>query len=334
MHSFIFNFKSYWRHKLGLLILLILFTTLELTVFRNLNFYGQSSGFIGQLDTLQESFSHAKKQNITYAVFGDSQSLDALRPDLMAAEANLEKDSLFNFSITGGKAYDIYHTYLTYRNQMPALKKVIIVVNEHQLNSSAIDEDIKFRYYAGLKDRFKVMNKNNYGELLIGWGSKAFDMRTIWSKMLDQFITGKLKAPPKWQPGGLQAETYTIPQNKSISYAKSTADRWFKDFDLNGLQADSFQRLLADLKSRGVEITVLKIPRSEEFETAVKEKYGEQQREFDQQVKALTDLYGGTYYIMSNAGLTLQDDFRDTNHVNPKGASIISRNVARLWLRP
>ena len=66
---------------------------------------------LGQFAELDRSFKHADAEKITVAIFGDSHSIDALRPEYMAEPAGLTPENIFNFSISGGKAFDIYHTY-------------------------------------------------------------------------------------------------------------------------------------------------------------------------------------------------------------------------------
>lgn len=331
MSSFISNFKKRRLYNLGLIGLLVLFGIAENRVFRNLDFYGiQPYSFVGQLSELEHSFELMDSDRIMTVVLGDSQSIDALRPGLMEKAAGRESGTIFNFSISGGKAYDIYHTYLDYIDQLPSLKEAIIVVNEHQLNSAGIDQDIKFRYYAGFGDRLHVMNKNNYGELLLGWVSKAYDMRSIWAPMLDKYFEDDLPDPVEWKSGGIRARTAKAPLTDQN--AEDTATRWFENYKLDGMQTDSFEALLSNLHQRGVRVTILQIPRSSLFETAVTKLYpNEQQRYFDT-IAELAGKYEAEFVVMSNEDLPDEQYFRDTNHLNAKGASIISQEVAERWL--
>lgn len=331
MSSFISNFKKLRVYNLGLIGLIVLFGIAENRVFRNLDFYGmQPYSFVGQFSELEHSFALMDSDRITAAVFGDSQSIDALRPDLMEKAAGFEAGTIFNFSVSGGKAYDTYHTYLEYADQLPSLREAVIVVNEHQLNSADIDKDVKFRYYAGLGDRLRVMNKDNYGELLLGWVSKAYDMRSIWAPMMDQYWEDKLPDPVQWKPGGIRARTAKAPL--TVQNAEDTATRWFENYQLDGLQTDSFEALLRTLHQRGVRVTILQIPRSSLFESAVTKLYpGEQQHYFDT-IAQLARKYEDEFFVMSNEALPDDQYFRDTNHLNAKGAAIVSKEVAERWL--
>lgn len=331
MNLFISSFKKRRLYNLGLVGLLVLFDIAEHRVFRNLDLYGrQPYSFIGQLSELEHSFELMEPGRITTTVFGDSQSIDALRPDLMEKAAGRKSGSMFNFSISGGKAYDIYHTYLEYADQLPSLQEAIIVVNEHQLNSAGIGQDIKFRYYAGLGDRLRVMNKDNYGELLLGWVSKAYDMRSIWAPMVDKYREDDLPDPVQWKPGGLRARTATAPL--TAQNAEDTANRWFEKYQLDGLQTDSFESLLRSLHKKGVRVTILQIPRTSLFETAVKKLYPVEQQQYFDTIDKLAREYDADFEVMSNEDLPDDTYFRDTNHLNAKGAAIVSKEVAERWL--
>lgn len=329
--------KRLWRRiSWGFIGFVLLFASAEIFVFRDLDFYANEyRSSVGQFAELDYSFRHSKTDQVTLAIFGDSQSKDALRPDLLAAASGRSPDSIFNFSISGGKAFDIYHTYLKFADRLPNLKEAIIVVNEHQINSYNMANDEKFRFYAGLQDRVRVMNWDNYGELALGWVSKGFDMRGVWSRMLKSDLSGTLPKKPLasiYQPGGLRAETQIEKDGLTTAYAENRADGWFAQYDTDGLQTDSFEALLSHLHARGVRIVILQIPRSQLFEEVVKRKYPAEQQEYLQIISSLAKKYDAEFTVMSNEGLTLKDDFRDTNHVRPKGAAVVSREVAQRWL--
>lgn len=313
---------------------LVLFILAEILVFRSQMLLSYSPGSsLGQFAELDRSFKHADAEKITVAIFGDSHSIDALRPEYMAEPAGLAPENIFNFSISGGKAFDIYHTYLKYRDRLPALHTAFVAVNEHQINSFEMADDIKFRYFAGLGDRIKVMDRDNYGELLLGWVSKAFDLRSFWNGLWESYRNGTLKYQPRWSPGGLPARTDGGGYYSTVEYAEDTADRWFKGYDPYGLQTESLEALLRDLHSRGVRIIILQTPRSAEFEAVFKRKNAAEQQLFRDIIQSLARKYDAEFVIMPNDGLELAKDFRDVNHLNPKAAAAFSRTVAERWLK-
>lgn len=346
MSLFTFNFrkeqigatKSRTRRRVswGLIGFLVLFAALEVWVFRDPYFYGiEYRSAVGQFAELDESFRNSDAGRITTIILGDSMSKDALRPDLLAEASGRDPETIFNFSISGGKAYDIYRTYKNYADRLTGLQEAIIVVNEHQINSYNMANEMKYRLYAGLSDRVRVLDWDNYGELTLGWVSKAFDMRSVWSKMLQSYFKGTLPKSPVedvWRPGGLRAETQKEKDGLTVEYAEKRADAWFEQYDLQGLQTDSFEMLLRELHSRGIRISVLQLPRSELFEGAVTRKYPAQQQAFYTKIREFAREYGAQFTIMSNEGLELVKHFRDSNHVNPKGAAIVSQEVAERWL--
>src|SRR5690606_7444222 len=122
--------KGLRRWSWGLIGFLALFAALEVVVFRSPALYGiEYRSAVGQFTELEQSFRHADTERITIAILGDSQSKDALRPDMLAEASGRDPASIFNFSISGGKAFDIYRTYLQYADQLTALEEVIVVVN-------------------------------------------------------------------------------------------------------------------------------------------------------------------------------------------------------------
>ncbi len=316
----------------GLLGFIVLIVFLEIAVFRNIDFYGLSPGFIGQIAELKHSFARADADQIEIAVLGDSQSIDALRPEMLAAELGIPRERIFNFSISGGSAFDIAKTYDRYKDRLPRLKKAIVVVNEHQLNDTLNDGDVKFKYFAGLRDRLAVMNADNYGELLLGWALKMYDMRTVWADMVLKYRSGKLRDHIPAHEGGLAPVVWSKPEDRTKAYANEVADRWFQQYRIDGVRTRAFDAMIRELRSRGVAVTILQLPRSSYFEDTVKEKYGKQQDAYFAVVRGIAERYGASFEVMPNDELTL-DDFRDTNHVNPKGAEWVSRYVARRWLR-
>lgn len=336
MSSSTSNSKKTWRRRIswGFVGFLLLFAASEAFVFRDVYFYGiEYRSAVGQFAELDLSFRNSSPEKISTAVLGDSQSIDALRPELLAGALGRDSGTIFNFSISGGKAYDIYHTYLEYEDRLVRLKEAIVVVNEHQINSTGMAADEKFRYYAGLKDRLKVLDWDNYGELLLGWVSKGFDLRTRWSAMLDSYFKGTLPKQIPQRTGGIHAQTQVEKDHLAPEWAEDTADRWFKEYDMDGLQTDSFDALLQRLEERGVRVIVLQIPRSPLFEETIKRKYPDLQQQYFETIGAVADRHGAEFHVMSNEGLTLKEHFRDINHLNPLGASIVSSRVANTWLK-
>lgn len=321
----------------GLIGVILLIISSEIFVFRNLDFYGKAPNTIGQLAELDHSWQDAKPELVETAIFGDSMGIDGLRPTQLAQAAGVSPDTMFNFSISGGKAYEINKVYDTYRDQMPNLKRAIVVVNEHQLNNDEIAKSEMFRYYAGLIDRFKVMNKDNYGELTLGWALKSFDMRSIWTKfILDKYLNPETRDairdvipayPHGLEPAASKAKDVTVER------ARKDVDRWFANFDLNGLRKDSFEALITDLSKRGVEVIILQLPRSEHFETAIAKSYATEHQAYIDTVQAIATNNNATFEVIPNTELDTEEHFQDNNHLNPAGAEWLARYVAERWLK-
>ncbi|GEM_PF-1127504 len=325
---------------LGLAAMLAILILLETLVFRNVDFYGYSPGFIGQLGELKASFAQEEPEQIKVAIFGDSMSLDALRPDIMEEEAGLPRGTVFNFSLSGGSAFDMYKTYKSYESQLPALEHAIVVVNEHQINNAEAAKDIKFKFYANLNERLQVMNADNYGELLLGWAWKGYEMREVWIMMLDKYRHDRdhpdepkqLREAIPAYPGGIKPLTWSPKTDKTYEHAVEVADRWFDPYVTDGVRTDALGKLIRELSERGVEVTIVQIPRTPFFEQAVSAKYEEQRQEYVDIVQRFADAHGAAFTVMSNEGLDPETDFRDTNHVSTEGAEKVSREVARRWL--
>lgn len=318
----------------GLIGLLAIVILAEAFVFRNVMFYGYSPGFIGQLAELEATFQEVDASKIKAIVLGDSQSMDALVPELMAEHsARYDLEELFNFSISGGSAFDIYKTYLSYKDRLPNIDKAIVVVNEHQFNNEDPANYILFKYYANLRDRLQVIGTDNYGELLLGWALKSYDMRTVWTMMIDKYRKDELRdAVPVHEGRGLPAVRWSPSSDRTLEHAEETAERWFRNFKLEGVRTDAFRKLIRELAEDGVDTVILQLPRSAYFEEAVSTMFKEEQLAIRQMIQTVADEHGAEFVIMSNEGMTIEEHFRDTNHVNPEGAALISRMVAKEYL--
>jgi hypothetical protein len=328
--------RKFRRRKifdLGLIGLVLLLATMEISIFRNIDFYGKSPGFIGQFAEIKASFEAADPERIKVAVLGDSQSMDALRPNYMAEGSLYAEEEIFNFSISGGSAFDIAETWDLYKDRMPELEKVIVIVNEHQFNHARAAEDIKFQYFANFGERLSVMNLDNYGELSLGWVLRAYGMRTIWSQMIDKHKQGELRSEIPVHKGGLPPQTWSPSTDRTPQYAEEVADRWFENYHTDGVRSDRFERMIRSLHSRDIQMVIVQLPRSEYFEEVILRKYPEELAAYNQLIQSIADQYDTEFVKMSNKDLDLETHFRDTNHVNPEGARAVSDEVSRRWLR-
>lgn len=325
---------------MGMLALLSILILLEALVFRNVDFYGHSPGFIGQMAELKASYAQEEPQQIKVAIFGDSMSLDALRPEIMEDEAGWRRGTVFNFSLSGGSAFDMYKTYKNYEERLPGLEHAIVVVNEHQINNAEAAKDIKFKFYANLNDRIQVMNADNYGELLLGWVWKGYEMREVWRMVLDKYRHDReypeepkqLRYEIPVYPGGIKPLTWSPKTDKTYEHAEEVAARWFDPYVTAGVRTDALGKLIQELSERGVKVTIVQIPRTPFFEQAVSAKYETQRQQYLGIVQGFADAHGAEFAVMSNEGLDPETDFRDTNHVSSQGAEKVSREIARRWL--
>ncbi|CAM3460163.1 hypothetical protein [Marinicrinis lubricantis] len=326
--------KTLLRSSIGLSGFIVLLILAEVFIFRNLAFYGKSPGFIGQIAEMDASFQAENAEQIQVGIFGDSLGMDALRPDVMASASGMQEGSIYNFSLSGGSAYDIAQIYKQYEDELPNMKQAIVVINEHQFNNAEAAEDIKFKYFAGISDRLKVMNSDNYGDLLLGWMLKSYDMRTIWTMMWDKYRKGELRDEVPIHNGGLAPVEWSPPKDREPAYAKEVADRWFENYDLEGVRTEAFERMLADMQQRGIEIVLVQLPRSEHFEKESSSIYMKEQNMYLDLMQELADQYGAVLDVLPKDLLTFPDHFRDVNHVNPAGAEIVSNYVSAKWLIP
>jgi hypothetical protein len=323
----------------GALVAFLLLGLLDVYVFRNPAFYdlgnknGARGGFIGQFAHIERAFEAQGGENIEYAIFGDSQSIDALRPDLMAEALGVPADRIFNFSVSGGKPTDNLYLYRTYANRMPNLKKAIYVVNEHQLNNADAGDDTKFKFHATLRQRLKALDRDNYGELLTGWALRSFGLRTEWNGLIGRYRAGTW--PPEEEamfPGGIEPLRWADPKTKTPEYAEEVAERWFRNWQPKGVYTDALTELLKAWQEHGVEAVVLQIPRMPWFEATVAKKHAEERDEYLRVVSEAAKETGAMFEVVAaeEAGLT-EEHFRDVNHMNPDGADVFSRYAARRW---
>lgn len=328
------TFRSFRHLGWGLLFALLLLALTDIYVFRDAYTYDMGrparGGFIGQWAHLDRSFKAADPDRIQFAVFGDSQSIDALRPGIMADQLGVDEAGVFNFSVTGGKPTDMAYTYHQYIERLPNLRHIILIVNEHQFNNADVGQDIKFKFHAGLSRRLQAMNKDTYGELLTGWALRSFGMRTEWIKLIGKYRKGEWPADSPSYPGGIEPLTWSPPEDLTAEHAQETADRWFKDWQPEGVYTDTFDRLVRDIRQRDIRLTILQIPRAEPFEQAIQHSYVEQQQSYFTHIRTIADAADSEFAVIDPGILSLAD-FRDTNHVNKQGADKLSRYAAEKW---
>ncbi|MDO3408716.1 hypothetical protein QWJ34_02945 [Saccharibacillus sp. CPCC 101409] len=322
------------RIGLGLLVFALLVTGLEIFVFRSAAFYAHAPGFVGQIGEVEATFDAEDEAKIHTIILGDSMSRDGLRPTLLAKASGEPADAFFNFSLSGGSAFDMAHMYASVEDRLPNLQTAIVAVQEHQFNNDDAGTDSKFRYYANLQERFQAMNAHNYGELLMGWTLKSYDLRGEWRKMVDKYGTGDLydRVRVYKDEHGLPADPTYPPKGKTKRYAEATAERWFADYEPDGVRTKAFEQMLRKLHKRGVRIVMVQLPRSDYFEQAVGSGYAADEREFQDLMGRLAKRYEAEYARIPNDSLDFEREFRDTNHVNPEGAQWVGDYVARTYL--
>jgi hypothetical protein len=320
--------RNWWMR--GFVWALLVVVLCEVLIFRNPAFYGMSpASFIGQIADVEKRLNAQNKANIKLLVLGDSQSMDALRPPLLAAKYGMKPDEVFNLSVSGGKAVDMLRLYEKHQKELPNLQHVIISVNEHQLNSSTDFTDNKFRYHATLWERLQVPHVENKADLAFGWLLYSYGLREVWTKMFTLYWEDKLPQQPrdkyqyKW---GLPPVEGREANHFGANYAAQVAKRWMPEYRLTGAQTAALEQLLKDLSGKGIDFTILQLPRTQAFERVMKEQYGEQQAAYRRLVSNLATKYQGKFVILPP---TLDDSyFRDANHVNKRGAEKITAELS------
>ena len=311
----------------GLLWGLVFLLLAEIFLFRNPALYGVSpASFLGQIANVQERLARQDTDRIKLLVLGDSQSMDALRPPLLAEHYGMQPDEIFNLSVSGGKAVDMLHLYEDASDELPHLTRVVIAVNEHQLNSADIKSDAKFRYFATLPERMGTPRVADKADLAFGQLLYAYGLRDVWTQLAKQWWAGKLPQEPRdkyayrW---GLPPVSGREPKHFGMEYARTVADRWMEGYRLDGPQADAFHQLIEQLKERGVQVTVVQLPRTQAFENVMKTSYVEKQTAFRNRIRTEMEQIGASFTAIPPV---LDDSyFRDANHMNERGAREISR---------
>ncbi|AMA71715.1 hypothetical protein SAMN04489735_103414 [Aneurinibacillus thermoaerophilus] len=320
--------QSWWMR--GFLWALLLVALCEAFIFRNPALYGMSpASFIGQITDVEKRLESQNTAKIKLLVLGDSQSMDALRPPLLAARYGLKPDEVFNLSISGGKAVDMLHLYEKHKQDLPNLQHVIISVNEHQLNASTDFSDNKFRYHATLAERLQVPHFENKMDLAFGWLLYSYGLREVWTEMAKLYWEDKLPQPPRDQykyKWGLPPVEAREANHLGPAYAAEVAKRWMRDYQLKGVETNALERLMKELSKQGVSFTVVQLPRTQAFETIMKKQYASEQAAYRHLVGELSTRYNGRFIIIPP---TLDDSyFRDANHVNKKGAEKITAELS------
>jgi len=307
---------------------LLFLILIELFIFRNLAFYGIiPASFIGQIQDLYQRFDQQEKDKIEWLILGDSQSMDAIRPPLIARELKCDPDQIFNLSISAGKPLDSLNILEKTIPQLPNLKGVIIAVNEHQFNNSKPVADVKFRYFAGITERIQAPGKEQKAELILGYLSYAYGLRDVWWKIAEKAWEGELpQIKPVEYRWGLDPLTAITPDGKTMQYAIDTAERWLGDYRLEGPQTNAFLQMVNLLERNEINWTLVKIPRMSALENAIKSSYEPQQKEFINLMKQLA--LDNQKQFITDIPQPPENAYRDVNHVNEKGAAYLAPLIA------
>ncbi|WP_027415552.1 hypothetical protein [Aneurinibacillus terranovensis] len=319
--------QTWWMR--GLIWALLLLVLSEIFIFRNPAIYGAiPASSVGQITDLEKRLARQDRAKIKMVIFGDSQSMDALRPPMLAKRYGLKPDEMFNLSVSGGKPVDMLRLYEKVMDTLPNVKYAILAVNEHQLNNRNYLDDTKFRYNATLLERLETPGFTNKADLAFGWLLYSYGMRGVWTQMLPLYLKGQLPQPPddhyayRW---GLPPVEKIERNHIGPAYSKVVADRWMANYQVEGPQTTAFEKVLAGLSSRGIKWTILQLPRTPEFERLMKETYGPQQKAFRDLEARLAQQYGEKFVVIPPV---LGDEyFRDANHVNKRGAERVAGYV-------
>lgn len=322
--------KNLRKKAAGLIWFLLFLALFEVLVARNCSFYQLAPySSIGQMAHLLKTFAHQDSGKIRWLLVGDSQSRDALRPELIAQALGCDPDSIFNLSINGGKPVDFKYLLRRTVPRLPHLQGVIINVNEHYFDRGELQHDPKFRFLADFKERMLIPGPERKADLLLSWAFYTYGMRTQWWEITKMLVQGKTSfREPINYAWGLGPQSSCTEENKTAEYAKKLSQTWMYKFRLPGPQKTALEETVSYLTSRNISWTLIHLPKTSLIEKTLEEKYPQQRAKFDGYMEKLAQNQG-TKYINKFTGIT-DDCFRDVNHMNGKGASIIAPQVGEV----
>lgn len=315
------NSKYKWLMR-GMVWALLFLVLSEVLIFRNPSFYGLvPNSFIGQIGNVKNRLHQQDRTKIKLLILGDSQSLHGLLPQMLAEKYGLQPDEIFNLSLNAGKAIDMLHIFEEEAKGLPNLQAVWICVNEHQFNSVNYLSDNKFRFFASFAERWDEPSFSNRMELLFGGLFYSYGLREVWTSMYDMYQKGEIPQEPidhyayRW---GLPTNFITEPTHFGATYSKDVINRWMENFRFPGAQTRALDLLLQKIKKRNLSFSIIQLPRTQTFESIMKETYPNQQQEYRNYLDQLGKKYKGRWMIIPPS---LNDSyFFDANHLNPDGA--------------
>ncbi|WCK54220.1 hypothetical protein PP175_23510 [Aneurinibacillus sp. Ricciae_BoGa-3] len=315
--------RKWWMGGLAFAILFLVLC--ETLIFRNLSFYGAApTSFIGQVDDLQKRLARVDKTKIKMVIFGDSESMDGLRPPLIAKQYGYKPDEVFNLSVSGGKPVDMLRMYELDMSQLSNVQKAIISVNEHHLNNSHYGQSTLFRYNATLGERLSAGTIEEKADLTFGWLLYAYGMRDVWTQMLSLYTEGKLPKPPSDQYAyrwGLPPVTAIDRSHIGPAYSNDVGQRWMTDYRMEGAHTQAMEKLVSGLAGRGIQLEFIQLPRTRDLESVLGGKYGTQQKQFRDRIQRMADQHHAPFLIIPP--VLDNSNFRDANHLNTKGANAV-----------
>lgn len=331
MRSFISNFRSlsYLRIFKSSIFWLILFSLLfDFFFFRSNYFYSLiPNSSTGQIEVISNRLIHAAEEtDIHFLVLGDSQTRDGFNSELFAQNFGVNKDKVFNLSISSGEPIDMYNLYLRHRGKLKEVKFVVVGISEYQFRTER-EPSQKFRRYATIIDRIQYTGPK--ADVILGSFSGAFDHREIWQNIID------LKRANSWPPGepnqyrwGLEPITKKEEMDMRYRTGKERLSQWYggSRYQISTTNTKYLEKLIKVLIKDEKKVFVVNTPKSTMY-YKIREDLN-RNTDFNVYKNHISDV---CYRL--GVPLLFYDDpwedkyFRDINHLNVEGADLLIKQI-------
>lgn len=108
-------------------------------------------------------------------------------------------------------------------------------------------------------------------------------------------------------------------------YVPGEYDGDYQDFNLDGIQTEAMESLLAFARSRQIPVVFVNLPLTPDYLDSVRQNYEQEFRLYMQQIAPTT---GFLWRDLTGRGLDRNDYFADPSHLNAAGAAAVARQLA------
>lgn len=272
--------------------------------------------------SMDNSYSFKKRaiesnlDSLQILILGSSHGNRDIDPSYLSLDA-------INMANVSQSLYYDKRIYYQYKKLLPNLRYVIIPISYFSLNYSLDDsaEHWRVNFYEHVWG-WKPEKKSNL------WDSRRYSYYLLYgSKKSTQFVLHKFKDDlvKGYKSDGALLEYFPV---KDLSYRAALKRIRLHNKEMNNdnfvCNINYLKAIIKDAKSRNVRVILITLPvHPRYYQFMDKARYSQMQNA----IRQLQNEYAVPYYNWIQDATLSNSDFNDIDHLNPKGAQVISKRL-------